>query len=141
VDELDETELAPGACWRNRPGEIHTVEALKTSVLIEASTPELDDVVRLLDDYDRVTDVVSGSPNGTFAAKAKRREPEKLIDRDQLAMKLDVPRTDLSRFLVDAEFPEPMAYFRGRMLWQETAVEAWLHRPTDTEVVQAARAS
>jgi mannose-6-phosphate isomerase len=141
VDDLDQTELAPGACWRNRPGEIHTVEAVERSVLIEASTPELDDVVRLLDDYDRVSEVADGSPNATTTAKAGRRVPERLIDRDQLAAKLDVARGELSRFLADVQFPEPTAYFRGRMLWEETAVEAWLHRPAAVDAGHTARAS
>ena len=53
IDGLTTTELAPGACWRNRPGEIHTIDAIERSVIVQASTPELDDVVRLLDDYER----------------------------------------------------------------------------------------
>jgi len=141
IEELEEIELAPGACWRNRPREIHTVEALETSVLIEASTPELDDVVRLLDDYDRVTDVVAHTANDRAASQAKQQKPLRLIDRDQLAAKLDVPRAELSRFLDGRDFPKPTAYFRGRMLWEETVVEAWLHRPTDVDVVHVVRAS
>tara|TARA_Y100000816_G_scaffold292340_1_gene287085 strand:- start:1999 stop:2343 length:345 start_codon:yes stop_codon:yes gene_type:complete len=35
------------------PGIIHRMEALETSVYLEASTPEMDDVVRLSDDYNR----------------------------------------------------------------------------------------
>jgi len=35
------------------PGEVHRMEAAEDSVYLEASTPEMDDVVRLLDDYDR----------------------------------------------------------------------------------------
>ena len=34
-------------------GKIHRVSALEDSVIIEVSTPELDDVVRIEDDYDR----------------------------------------------------------------------------------------
>ena len=47
------TELAAGAVWRNEPGQVHTIEALEDVVVVEVSTPELDDVVRLTDDYGR----------------------------------------------------------------------------------------
>ena len=35
------------------PGLIHRMEGVEDSVYLEASTPELDDVVRLKDDYQR----------------------------------------------------------------------------------------
>ena len=53
VDSLVETELQPGAAWRNEPGVVHSVEAVENSTVVEVSTPELDDVVRLKDDYGR----------------------------------------------------------------------------------------
>lgn len=37
------------------PGVIHRMEAVEDSIYLEASTPEMDDVVRLGDDYQRVT--------------------------------------------------------------------------------------
>jgi quercetin dioxygenase-like cupin family protein len=45
-----------GAVWRNRPQIVHTIEALEDSVILEVSTPELDDVVRLDDRYGRLPD-------------------------------------------------------------------------------------
>lgn len=36
------------------PGVIHRMEAVEDSVYLEASTPELDDVVRIEDEYNRV---------------------------------------------------------------------------------------
>lgn len=36
------------------PGTIHRMEAVEDSVYLEASTPEMTDVVRLVDDYQRV---------------------------------------------------------------------------------------
>jgi mannose-6-phosphate isomerase-like protein (cupin superfamily) len=51
--DLAEIEIAPGYGWRNRPGEIHTIEAIEDSDVLEVSTPELDDVVRLEDRYGR----------------------------------------------------------------------------------------
>lgn len=53
VDRLAVTEVAPGHVWRNRPGEIHTIEAVEDSDVLEVSTPEVDDVVRLRDAYGR----------------------------------------------------------------------------------------
>jgi mannose-6-phosphate isomerase len=51
--DLATTELGPGDTWRNVPGEVHTIEAVEDCVILEVSTPELDDVVRLTDDYGR----------------------------------------------------------------------------------------
>jgi mannose-6-phosphate isomerase-like protein (cupin superfamily) len=53
VDSLTETVIEAGATWRNPPGQVHTVEALEDSAFFEVSTPELDDVVRLQDQYGR----------------------------------------------------------------------------------------
>jgi mannose-6-phosphate isomerase-like protein (cupin superfamily) len=36
-----------------RPGTVHRMEAVEDSVYLEASTPEMADVVRLVDDYQR----------------------------------------------------------------------------------------
>jgi quercetin dioxygenase-like cupin family protein len=52
-DDLETLELGPGDTWRNLPGEVHTVEAIEDSEVLEVSTPELDDVVRLTDSYGR----------------------------------------------------------------------------------------
>lgn len=46
-------EMEPGQCITVRPGDVHRVEALEDSVILEVSTPELDDVVRLEDRYGR----------------------------------------------------------------------------------------
>jgi mannose-6-phosphate isomerase len=48
-------ELDPGAVWRNASGVVHTLEALEDSIILEVSTPELHDVVRIEDRYGRVT--------------------------------------------------------------------------------------
>ncbi len=53
VDTLVTREIEPGEAWRNEPGEIHTIEALEDAEVLEVSTPELDDVVRLEDRYGR----------------------------------------------------------------------------------------
>ena len=53
ADALVERTLEAGDAWRNEPRVVHTVQALEDSVIVEVSTPELDDVVRLADDYGR----------------------------------------------------------------------------------------
>ncbi|HVV90185.1 MAG TPA: cupin [Solirubrobacterales bacterium] len=53
ADELVEWTIEPGTSWRNEPGVVHTIEAIEDSTVLEVSTPELDDVVRLSDLYGR----------------------------------------------------------------------------------------
>jgi mannose-6-phosphate isomerase-like protein (cupin superfamily) len=45
--------LKPGDCFTVLPGEIHRMEAVTDIVFLEASTPEVWDVVRLEDGYGR----------------------------------------------------------------------------------------
>jgi mannose-6-phosphate isomerase len=45
--------VAAGACFRFRPGTVHRVTALEDTTIIEVSTAELDDIVRLEDRYGR----------------------------------------------------------------------------------------
>ena len=49
---LTADEIHPGEVVDVPPGKLHRVSALEDSVIIEVSTPELDDVVRDEDDYD-----------------------------------------------------------------------------------------
>lgn len=46
-------EWVPGQVIEIPPDTVHRMEALDDSVILEASTPELDDVVRLEDRYGR----------------------------------------------------------------------------------------
>lgn len=46
-------EWTPGTAVEIAPGTVHRMEALEDSVMLEVSTPELDDVVRLEDEYGR----------------------------------------------------------------------------------------
>jgi mannose-6-phosphate isomerase-like protein (cupin superfamily) len=50
---LNEEVIAPGASFRFRPGTVHRLTALEDTTIVEVSTPELDDVVRLEDRYGR----------------------------------------------------------------------------------------
>ncbi len=53
-EALLNTEIVrPGACFRFRPGTVHKLKALEDTTILEVSTPQLDDVVRLEDDYGR----------------------------------------------------------------------------------------
>ena len=52
-DDLTEKIFHPGEYLSLTPKKIHRMEAIEDSIYLEASTPELDDVVRLIDDYSR----------------------------------------------------------------------------------------
>ena len=51
--ERRKLQLAPGECLRIVPGMKHRMNALEDCDVLEVSTPELDDVVRLEDRYGR----------------------------------------------------------------------------------------
>ena len=51
--EVVTEELGPGDHRRVATGRIHRYEAIERCELVEVSTPELDDVVRLQDDFGR----------------------------------------------------------------------------------------
>jgi mannose-6-phosphate isomerase-like protein (cupin superfamily) len=51
--ELRDQRLTTGQSFRITPGTIHYMEAVTDCDVLEASTPELDDVVRLQDRYGR----------------------------------------------------------------------------------------
>lgn len=63
-DNLKEEILNPGDKVEIRPYTVHRLEALEDSEVFEVSTPELDDVVKLQDDYGR-----SGKGNDEEADK------------------------------------------------------------------------
>jgi len=50
---LTEEVIGAGAAFRYRPGTIHRVTAIEDTTILEVSTPQLDDVVRLEDLYGR----------------------------------------------------------------------------------------
>ena len=53
ANELRDMVLQEGEAFRITPGTIHYMEAVTDCDVLEASTPELDDVVRLQDRYGR----------------------------------------------------------------------------------------
>jgi mannose-6-phosphate isomerase len=50
---LKDEVVGPGAAFHYTPGTVHRVTALEDTTILEVSTPELDDVVRLEDAYGR----------------------------------------------------------------------------------------
>ena len=51
--EREVVEIKAGDCFRFRPLTVHRVRAIDDTLVIEVSTPEIDDVVRLEDVYGR----------------------------------------------------------------------------------------
>ena len=56
AEALLEEEIGPGFAWRVEPGVVHSIEAIEDSEVLEVSTPDLDDVMRLEDRYGRAND-------------------------------------------------------------------------------------
>jgi mannose-6-phosphate isomerase len=52
--ERSTVEIGPGDAFHFVPGTVHRLTALEDAVILEVSTPELEDVVRLEDRYDRL---------------------------------------------------------------------------------------
>ena len=51
---VEATEVVgPGAAFRLRPGTVHRLAALEDTLVLEVSTPHLEDIVRLEDEYGR----------------------------------------------------------------------------------------
>ena len=50
---LDIEVVGPGHAFRIEPGTVHRWRALEDTVVLEVSTPEIDDIVRLEDRYGR----------------------------------------------------------------------------------------
>jgi hypothetical protein len=53
VENLADVDLAEGQSYRITPGTVHRMVAITDVDILEASTPDLDDVVRLEDRYGR----------------------------------------------------------------------------------------
>jgi len=53
VGRLEERPFRAGESMRVLPGVVHQIEAVTDTDVLEASTPELDDLVRLSDRYGR----------------------------------------------------------------------------------------
>lgn len=60
-EEMAPVELSKGESFRVVPGTVHRMVAVSDCDVLEASTPHLDDIVRLEDRYGRVDDEASAS--------------------------------------------------------------------------------
>jgi mannose-6-phosphate isomerase-like protein (cupin superfamily) len=58
--ELATVEIGPGDAFRYPPGTVHRITAIEDTLILEVSTPHLDDVVRLDDRYGRPERDVEG---------------------------------------------------------------------------------
>jgi quercetin dioxygenase-like cupin family protein len=54
AESLEEISLNPGEAFRVLPGTVHRMQAVTDCDVMEASTPHLEDVVRIQDRYGRV---------------------------------------------------------------------------------------
>jgi mannose-6-phosphate isomerase len=50
---LEKEVIAKGAAFHFQPGTVHRIVAVEDTTILEVSTPQLDDVVRLEDNYGR----------------------------------------------------------------------------------------
>jgi mannose-6-phosphate isomerase len=72
--------LRPGDGVRIRPGDRHRMTALTACEVLEASTPEVDDVVRLEDRYGRADGTgraARGTPRAGSAERPRARRPRR----------------------------------------------------------------
>ncbi|WP_455735332.1 cupin [Caproiciproducens sp.] len=53
-EEMTETVVGPGDIIENHPYELHRERAIEDFVFIEVSTPQMEDIVRVEDDYGRI---------------------------------------------------------------------------------------
>jgi mannose-6-phosphate isomerase-like protein (cupin superfamily) len=70
-DELTERRMTEGESYHVTPRTVHQMEAVTPADLLEASTPEVDDVVRLKDRYGRVGE--RGTGDGERESQRRNR--------------------------------------------------------------------
>lgn len=52
-DRVERYDLVAGQAFEFPPGTVHRIEAVEDALLVESSSPEIDDVTRISDDYGR----------------------------------------------------------------------------------------
>jgi|tagenome__1003787_1003787.scaffolds.fasta_scaffold20892614_3 hypothetical protein len=60
------------------------------------------------------------------AADRDRPQLTRLMDREQLARKLELRLGEVVAHAAQQGFPPPVAYYRGRMLWDESSIQRWM---------------
>lgn len=102
ADALSGREVKPGQCWRNEPGVVHSIKALEDSVVLEVSTPELEDVVRLQDRYGRSEDsqaITEGCAGSLAVADGVSLRLPSAADATELHELIEANRDYLARWL------------------------------------------
>jgi predicted DNA-binding transcriptional regulator AlpA len=61
-----------------------------------------------------------GTENSSLESPAPR-----LLDVEQVAVKLEIKRSEASATTKREGFPRPAGYYRGRFVWDEAAIESW----------------
>jgi predicted DNA-binding transcriptional regulator AlpA len=49
----------------------------------------------------------------------------RLLDVEQVAVKLEIKRSEAAATARQEGFPRPAGYYRGRFVWEEAAIESW----------------
>ncbi len=83
--QLKRLRVTPGECYRIPPKMRHRFSAVEQCDVLEVSTPELHDVVRLEDKYGRINrnnyGVIMAGGHGTrFWPRSRRKTPKQLLD-------------------------------------------------------------
>ena len=79
---LKEEVIGPGAAFHYPPGTVHRVTAIEDTTILEVSTPQLDDVVRLEDAYGRAG---TSAPCRSPAAVEQRRRLAEGVAQQRVA--------------------------------------------------------
>ena len=53
AEEIHESRVRPGDIIHIKPGNVHRFKGITDMTMVEVSTPHLDDVIRLADDWSR----------------------------------------------------------------------------------------
>jgi predicted DNA-binding transcriptional regulator AlpA len=49
----------------------------------------------------------------------------RLLDVEQVAVKLEIKRSEAAATAKREGFPRPAGYYRGRFVWDEAVIESW----------------
>jgi len=94
--QIQQYTLSPGSFYSISPGIVHRVQAITDLILIEASTPQVDDCIRLEDDYGRTNGRIESEHSFLEITKQKKKyeNPDDVIRHSQEPV--DVPEEDMN---------------------------------------------
>jgi hypothetical protein len=73
-----------------------------------------------------VTQRLADEDVDVYPSRAPLAELVVLVDREQLARRMGIRLADVASQTMLDDFPPLFAYYRGRRLWNQAAVETWL---------------